>query len=159
MSEKQPIKEPANYDETIQDFIQKIDSEKSLFILRDELHGLGIIFLDIALFILLTLAVWFTPDFSFVQKITLIIAIVAIMTTFTSVFREGLKERVVEANFEKAFKKFQIEEKKEEKRLLLKALIKIKAENPKFKLETVKKMHSEIFTKKSLLEKLYDSSQ
>ena len=151
-TEKETVKGNLIYGDIIRDFIQKIDNEKSLFIQRDELHGMGIIFMDIALFILLTLAIWFAPDFSYVQKITLIIAVVAIMVTLTSVFREGLKDRIVEANFKKAVKKFKIEEKEEEMRLLLKALIKVKSENPEFKLGMVKKMRPEIFTKECLLE-------
>jgi hypothetical protein len=67
-----------------------------------------------------------------------------------------LKEIVVHANFKKAVKKFKINEKEEEKRLLLMALIKMKSMNHYSKLEIAKKMHKEMFTKEKLLERLYE---
>ena len=69
-----------------------------------------------------------------VERLALFIALGAIFFAFSSTIAEDLKDIVVEANFKKAIKKFKIDEKEEEKRLLLKALIKMKAMNHNSKL-------------------------
>jgi hypothetical protein len=147
-----------DYDSLIDDLIQKIDNEKSLFTLRDELHGYGMTFYIVGLFLFLAGIVSYLPDSiaPFIGRMTLVIAIAAVLLTFVSYVSRGMEDNVVEANFGKAIKKFKIDEKEEEKRLLLKALLKVKAINPNSKLGIVKKMHKEMFTKEKLLEKLYE---
>jgi hypothetical protein len=123
---------------------------------RDELHGQGFALLDVVLFAILALAVWGLTDLSFGEKIALSVAVLAIITAFIPLVQDGLKENIVDANFRKAVKKFKIGKEEEEKRLLLKALLKIKATNPIFKLKTAKGMHPELFKKEKLLDKLYE---
>ncbi len=145
-----------DYDNLIEDLIQKIDNEKSLFTVRDELHGYGNALFIAGVYLFLAFIVNYLPNVTLVEKITIGLAIGAILLTFISFISEGLKNNVVDANFQKAIKKFNIEEKEEEKRLLLRALLKIKAITPHRKLGIVKKMHKEMFTKEKLLEKLYE---
>jgi hypothetical protein len=147
-----------DYNGLIDDFIQKIDNEKSLFTLRDELHGYGMTFYIVGIFLFLAGIVSYLPDSiaPFIGRMTLVIAIAAVLLTFVSYVSRGMEDNVVEANFGKAIKKFNIEKKDEEKRLLLKALLKIKAMNPNSKLGIVKKMHKDMFTKEMLLERLYE---
>ena len=66
---------------------------------------------------------------SFTEGITLLLAIFAITVSSLSFVGRDLKDTVVKDNFNKAIKKFKIEKKDEEKRLLLMALLKMKAMN------------------------------
>jgi len=150
------VEEPVNYDEMIQELITEIDNEKFLFTVRDELHGYGNALFIAGIYLFLGLIVSYLPNVTLMEKITFLIAIGALLLTFISFVSQGLKNNVVDANFGKAIKKFKIEKKEEEKRLLLKALLKTKATNPKSKLGTVKKIHKDMFTKEMLLEKLYE---
>jgi hypothetical protein len=151
------VAEPINYDEMVQDLIGKIDNEKSLFTLRDELHGYGMTFYVVGIFLLFAFIISYLPDniAPFVGRMTLVFAILAVILTFVFFTSRGMENNVVEANFGKAIRKFNIDGKEEEKRLLLLALLKIKAMTPHRKLEIVKKMHKEMFTKEKLLERLY----
>jgi retron-type reverse transcriptase len=149
---------PIDYDILIDDLIQKIDSDKSLFRPRDIFHGYGSTLYFIGLFIFFTYVINLFPDSiaSTVQKITLNIAIIALLITYLSVVTRGKENNVVDANFGKVIKKLKIGKEEKEKRILLEALLQIKAIAPSYELEIVKKMHPEMFTKEKLLEKLYE---
>jgi hypothetical protein len=155
MAEKKTI--PFDYDGLINELIQKIDNEKSLFKLRDEFHGQGLTLFNIALLFISATAVSILPDLSYGEKLAIGIAIVAIIATFIPTASENIRNRIVEANFLKAIDKFTIEKKDDKKRMIFEALLKIKAENPTYKLTTSKEIHPEMFTKEKLLEKLYQS--
>lgn len=157
MAEKEKPK-PIDYDGLIEDLIQKIDNDKFLFTLRDEFHDWGSTLTVIGLIIFFIFAVNLFPDSvaSTIQKITLSFALLAFLITFVSFTTRGNKNNVVDANFWKAIKKFNITEEEEEKRLLLRALLEMKVMYSTFKLGKVKKMHPEMFTKEKLLEKLYE---
>jgi hypothetical protein len=148
---------PFNYDTLITELIQKIDNEKSLFKISDQLHGQGVTILNAALLFISATAVFFLPDLSSGEKIAVTIAIVAIIATFIPSASENIENRIVEANFLKAIKKFNIEKEDQKKRIILEALLKMKAENPRYKLGTAKEIHPEFFSKEKLLEKLYES--
>lgn len=156
MAKTENPKEIDNAD-LIEDFIHKIDNEKDLFTLRDGFHGYGMTLYIVAVFLFLAFAVSLLPDSiaPLIGRVTLVMAIAAVLLAFVSYTSKGMENNVVEANFRKAIKKFNIGEKEEEKRLLLLALLKIKAITPQRKLEIVKKMHKEMFTKEKLLERLY----
>ena len=149
---------PFDYNELINEFIQKIDNEKSLFKFTDEFHGYGMTFYIVGLFLFLAGIVSYLPDSiaPFIGRMTLLIAIAALLLTFISFTSKGRENNVVDANFGKTIKKFKIEKREEEKRLLLEALLKMKALNRTYKLATVKGIHPEMFTKEKLLEKLYE---
>ena len=148
---------PFDYDGLIDDLIQKIDNDESLFTLRDAFHGYGSTLYIVGLFIFFTYVINFFPDSiaSTVQKITLSIAIIALLITYVSVVTRGRENNVVDANFGKVIKKLKIGKEEEEKRLLLRALLEMKVMYSKSNLGIVKKMHPEMFTKEKLLEKLY----
>ena len=125
MAEKEKPK-TIDYDGLIDDLIKKIDNEESLFGIRIELLGFRpTTYLIIVMLIVFTYAVNLFPDSiaSSVQKITLSIAILAFLITYFSFISRNFEERVFKANFEKAIKEFKIDEKEEEKRLLLRILI------------------------------------
>jgi hypothetical protein len=147
---------PFDYDALIRDLIQKIDNEKSLFRISDEFHGQGVTLFNVFLLFISAVVVSILPDLSNGEKIAIGIAIVAIISTFIPLVSENIENRLVEANFLKAIKKFKIGKEDEKKRLVLEALLKTKAENPKYKLGTAKEIHPELFTKEKLLEKLYE---
>jgi high-affinity K+ transport system ATPase subunit B len=150
---------PIDYNSLIDELIKKIDNEKSFFKLRDQLYGNGTtLFVVVSLFFLAVIILVFKNAFgsSDVEQITLIIAILAFLITYVTFTLQGNENNVVDANFGKAVKKFKIEKKEEEKRLLLRALLTMKATNQHYKLETAKKLNEEMFTKEKLLEKLYE---
>lgn len=90
------------------------------------------------------------------EKIVLTIAILAIITSLVPLFLDKVEKRIIEANLKNAIKKFKIGNDEIEKRLLLKGLLRLKTENPEFKLEYIKRIHSTLFTKEKLIETLYD---
>ncbi len=147
-----------DYDSIIDDLIQKIDNDESLFTLRDEFHDWGPTLTVIGLIIFFIFSINVFPDSvaSTIQKITLSFALLAFLITFVSFTARGGKNNVVDANFGKAIETFKIEKSEREKRFLLEALLKIKVMNPSYELEIAKKMHPEMFTKENLLEKLYE---
>lgn len=158
---KTEIPKPIDYDSIIDDFIQKIDNEKSLFTWRVELPVYGMTLYIVGLSLFLVLGINYLPN-SFIastNRITVSIALVAVLLTYVSYTSKGREKNVVEANFRKATKNLNITEEEEEKRLLLRALLKTKAMNPHSKLGIVKKMHKELFTKEKLLERLYEQSK
>ena len=158
--EKTEITKETNYDGLIEDLIQKIDNEKSLF---NPLHQLDVynstititILLWVAAIVILALPNSIAP---LIDRITLFIAVIAIQFAFAGVLVQDLDDIVTSTNFKKAVQKFKIEEKEEEKRLLLMALIKMKAMNNHSKLGVAKKLHEDMFTKEKLLERLYHPS-
>ena len=147
-----------DYDSLIEELVEKIDNEKSLFNVLHELDVYNTTFSLVTLLIIAEIVVLALPN-SFaplLERITVFIGIIAIGFAYAGTIVADLKEVVVHANFKKAIKKFKIDEKEEEKRLLLMALIKMKSMNHYSKLEIAKKMHKEMFTKEKLLERLYE---
>ena len=130
-----------NHDNLIGDLVQKIDNEKSLFNVLHELDVYGTTFSLVTLLIVAELVILALPN-SFaplLERITVFIGIIAIGFAYAGTLVADLKEIVVHANFKKAVKKFKINEKEEEKRLLLMALIKMKSMNHYSKLGIAKK--------------------
>jgi hypothetical protein len=147
-----------DYDGLIDDIIKKIDNEKSLFTLRDQLHGYSLVIYIIFLYVMVAVIVMFLPIGSLIERVTFAIAVLALLLTYVSFTSERLKNNIIEANFEKAIEIFKIGKTEKEKGriLLLKALIKMKAINSSSDLGTVKEMHPEMFTKEMLMERLYE---
>jgi hypothetical protein len=158
IDDKKATENSLDYDCLIEDLIEKIDNEKSLFTVRDELHGYGMTLYIVGIFLFLAVIISYLPDniTPFIGRMTLVIAIAAVIFSFVTYSSRGMENNVLDANFGKAIKKFKIEKKDEEKRLLLKALLKMKVINSKYKLGIVKGMHPKLFTKEKLLEKLYE---
>ena len=144
-----------NYDGLIDDLIKKIDNENSLFTACVELHVYSMTFYFVGVYIAMVVLVMVLSVGALIQNITFAIAVGAFLLAYLSFDTRGRENNVVEANFLKAIEKFKIEKEEEEKRLLLRALLKIKAIKPHSKLSIVKKMHKDMFTKEKLLERLY----
>ena len=139
------------YDSLIEDLVQKIDDEKSLFNVSHELDVYNttvslVTLLIVAEFVILALPNSFAP---LLERITIFIGIIAIGFAYAGTLVADLKEIVVHANFKKAIKKFKIDEKEEEKRFLLMALIKMKSMNHYSKLGIAKKCIKTCSLKKS----------
>jgi hypothetical protein len=155
--EKTEISKETDYDGLIEDLIQKIDNEKALF---NPLYELDVynstvtftVLLFVIAIVILALPNSFAP---FIDRLTLFVAVIAIFFAFAGVLVQDLDDIVVSTNFKKAVQKFKIDEKEDEKRLLLMALIKMKAMNHHSKLGVAKKLHEDMFTKEKLLERLY----
>ena len=148
--------EPINYDEMIQKLIADIDGEDSLFKLRAQsrdyiLKGGSGLVITSYLLIAVVIAILSYKNALF-EGIVVVVAIGALLIAYTST----LKDNTVAVNYNLVIEKFKIADKDKEKRLLLKALIKMKAINPSSELGTIKQMHPEMFTKEKLLEKLYE---
>ena len=155
--EKTEISKETDYDGLIEELIQKIDNEKALFNLRYQFDVYNstvtiTVLLWVAAIVILALPNSFAP---LIERITLFVAVIAIQFAFAGVLVQNLRDIVVSTNFKKAVQKFKIDEKEEEKRLLLMALIKMKEINHYSKLGVAKKLHEDMFTKEKLLERLY----
>ena len=155
--EKTEISKETDYDGLIEDLIQKIDNEKALFNLRYQLDVYNSTVAITVLLWVVALVILALPNSiaPLTDRLTLFIAVIAILFAFAGVLVQDLDDIVVSTNFKKAIQKFKIDEKEEEKRLLLMALIKMKAMNHHSKLGTAKKLHKDMFTKEKLLERLY----
>ena len=154
---KTGISKETDYDGLIEDLIRKIDNEKTLF---NPLYQLDVYNSTITVTVLLwvaAIAILALPNSiaPLIDRLTLFIAVIAIQFAFAGVLVQDLDDIVISTNFKKAIKKFKMDEKEEEKRLLLMALIKMKATNHHSKLGVAKKLHEDMFTKEKLLERLY----
>lgn len=155
------VPDESDYDSLIEDLVQKIDNEKSLFNVLHELDVYNTTFSVVTLLIVAELVILALPN-SFaplLERLTIFIGIIAIGFAYAGNIVADLKEIVVHANFKKAIKKFKIDEQEEEKRLLLMALIKMKSMNHYSNLGIAQKMHKDMFTKEKLLEKLYEQPE
>lgn len=154
MAEKVIVK-PLNYDAMIQGLIDKIDGEESLFSSRIQFRGYwenGTVLVVVAFFIVMCTLALLSNGSALFDGLALIIALGALLVAF--IF--GIEDNTVKANYRCAIEKFKIAKIEKEERLLLRALIKMKAMNLDSKLGTVKEMHGDLFTKEKLLEKLYE---
>ena len=128
-NESQPLSIPAkdketkiekpkdiDYDSLIDDLIQKIDNEKSLFTTRVELHVYAMTFYFVGVYIAMVVLVMILSIGSLIQNITFAIAVGAFLLAYLSFDTRGRENNVVEANFWKAIKKFKIEEKERRKK-------------------------------------------
>jgi hypothetical protein len=154
--EKTEKAKPFDYDALIVDLIQRIDKEESLFSKRDLFHGWGSTLLFIFEYLLLIALVLVLSIGSVIQNITFAIAVGALLLSFVSAKSEDTNNNVVEANFKKAVTIFKIEKQDDKKRIILEALLKIKAEKTKYKLATTKEIYPGMFAKEKLIEKLYE---
>jgi hypothetical protein len=108
-----------DYGSLIEELVQKIDNEKSLFNVLQELDVYNTTFSLVTLLIVAELVILALPN-SFaplLERLTIFIGIIAIGFAYAGTLVADLKEIVVHANFKKAIKKFKIDEKEEEKRL------------------------------------------
>jgi hypothetical protein len=150
MSEKRKENEKENILETI----RWIDKQKCrLFKPLDILNGwagftiimLGIMYVFLFYFNL-------TGNASFSDKIIIFLAFGSLAIPVIAFIAQFGRERLVEVNYRKALglkKDFTANQK-----ILLKALIKIKAENPEFELEELYNIDSTMFTEKKLLQRM-----
>ncbi|HYA77903.1 MAG TPA: hypothetical protein VEF91_04230, partial [Verrucomicrobiae bacterium] len=146
-----------DYAGLIEDLIQKIDNEKALFNLRYQFDVYNSTVTITGLLWVVAIVILALPNniAPLINRLTLFIAVIAILFAFAGVLVQDLDDIVITTNFKKAVQKFKIAEKEEEKRLLLMALIKMKAMNHHSKLGVAKKLHPDMFTKEKLLERLY----
>jgi hypothetical protein len=90
------------------------------------------------------------PD---IERILGGLALIAVVIALFTLVIPFIKEDVVRVNFKRILKLSCVEE---DKKPLLKALIKIKAKNPEFDLEQIYNLNADIFIPKKLMEKLYE---
>lgn len=88
-----------------------------------------------------------------IDRILGALAFIAVVIALFSLMAQFIKEDVVRVNFKRILKLSCVEE---DKKPLLKALIKIKAKNPEFDLEQIYNLNADIFTPEKLMEKLYE---
>jgi len=90
-------------------------------------------------------------DASATDKIVVALSFVAIATAIFSLLGEVGEENIVRVNFNRLEKCVE-----DNKKPLLKALIKTKAKNREFGLEQICSMNPSMFTREKLLERLYE---
>lgn len=139
-------------DVDILELIRLIDSNKDrLFKSYDVFYGSSIIFFLIAVLYIVIEPVLVLSTTSLVDKAVLILSLIAVVTALFSLITPFVRENIIAKNF----KRLELCVVKE-KRPLLKSLIRMKAKNTKIDLEQIYNMNKEMFTKKKLLEKLYE---
>ncbi len=152
-------KELAKKDEVLE-LIHLIENNKNnLFRKFDGLLEDGVIFVYITpffcLLLVMTLIYGSMESFLFeehiVEFVALGIALFALTTSVNAYMQSTEKERVLKCNF-KRIEKFV----EDDKRLRLKALIKMKYKNQEFDLEEAYKLNPSMFTIKRLMEILYE---
>jgi hypothetical protein len=143
-----------DYDSLIEQLVQKVDKEKSLFSFHDFVGGFGGFIFDVAAILLVIYVVAFNSSFSFTDRIVIGFAGAALILSLGQIILVNANETVVKIKYRNAMRN--LKPSKEEK-LLLKALIKMQSENTEFTLTEIYTMYPEIFTKEKLLERLYES--
>jgi len=88
-----------------------------------------------------------------IERISGALAFIAVVIALFSLMAHFIKEDIVRVNFKRILKLSCVEE---DKKPLLKALIKIKAENHEFDLKQIYSMNPSMFTREKLLERLYE---
>jgi hypothetical protein len=138
----------------ILELIRKIDSRKSdLFKFRDVFGPSWFsVFYCIGVLYAFVMPIVIFATTSLVDKVVIALALVAVIVSIFSILAEFAEESIVIVNFKRMVKKNSVEE---NKKPLLKALIKMKAQNREFNLEQIYNMNKDIFTEEKLLEKLY----
>jgi hypothetical protein len=148
MSEKQPKGEK----DEILELIQVIDRYKGhLFKWYDAFLSMIPILFAILVSYAVIEPVLIFGTMSNIERISGALALIAVVVALFALVTPFVKEDVVRINFKRILKLSSIEE---DKRPLLKALIKIKAKNREFELEELYKEGKAIFAKEKLLERL-----
>lgn len=143
-----------DYDSLIEQLIQKIDKEKSLFGVRDFLNKFGGFIFDVAGILVVIYVVAFNSSFNFADRIVIGFAGAALILSLGQLILVNANETVVKVKYRNAMRN--LRPSKEEKPLL-KALIKMQSENTEFTLTEIYTIYPEIFTKEKLLERLCES--
>jgi hypothetical protein len=151
--QQRQTKGPKMSEKEILDLIQWIDKQKcKLFKRLDAFHGSAFLLIVMGIWLFLIETLLWSGSVSNVDKTVIVLAFVGVVIALFTLLAQFGKERIVEANFEKALKlktDFNSNQK-----IFLKALIKIKAENPEFELEELYKKDNTLFTKEKLLQRL-----
>jgi hypothetical protein len=145
MSEKEPKGE-------ILELIRLVDNQKGkLFRPTDFIYRWSsFLFILVVLYAFVEpILVFYTP--SPTDKAILVLSLFAVITALLSIIIPFAKETIVL----KSFKRLEMCV-EENKKPLLKALIKIKSKNTEFSLEQIYNMNKDMFTIEKLMEKLYD---
>jgi hypothetical protein len=147
MNEKEPKDE-------ILELIQLIDRYKCyLFKWYDVFSGMIPILFAILVSYIVIEPVLIFGTMSNIDRISGALALTAIVIALFSLTAQFLRENIVSVNFKRILKLSCVEE---DKKPLLKALIKIKANNREFDLKQIYGINASMFTREKLIEKLYD---
>jgi ABC-type multidrug transport system fused ATPase/permease subunit len=147
------VEKPLNYNEMVQDLIQKIDSEKTLFTFIVFMRVFKMFFIYLVLFMLVVTPTQYSPSVSLADKIVIAFAGLAIIVSLVQIEIPNLNGKAIDAMYKEKAEKFKVSE---EEKPILKALIKMKFENMEFTLAEICKITPEMFTKEKLLERLYE---
>lgn len=145
MSEKQPQDE-------ILELIRWVDKQEcKLFKRSDAFHGSALLLIAIGVWLFVIVILLLFGSISVVDKTIIGLTFAGVVLAVFTLLAQFGRESIVEANFDKALKLRQFNP---NERILLKALIKIKAKNSEFELEELYDKDKAIFTKEKLLERL-----
>lgn len=148
MSEKQP----KDGKDKILELIRWVDKQKgSLFKRFDAFHGLTVLLIVVGVWLFPVMILLLFGTFSVVDKMIIGLSFVGVVVAFFALLAQFGRENMVTANYSKALKLRQFNP---NEKILLKALIKIKAKNLEFELEELYNVGDTLFTKEKLLERL-----
>jgi hypothetical protein len=165
MRSKMNNKQTKDEKDEILELIRWIDKQKcKLFKERDWLSGwwLGFVGLVVILIPVLLLGVVISYIYLIyhvsnidvtLSFIVISLTLITLTVSYFSLVGQFRQENIVRANFGKALKLRQFNP---NEKILLKALIKIKAKNPEFDLEEIYNKNNSMFTIEKLMEKLYE---
>ncbi|MGD0995406.1 MAG: hypothetical protein ABR909_07780 [Candidatus Bathyarchaeia archaeon] len=91
-----------------------------------------------------------------VDSVALVLSGFAAIFAFYSFIAQIGDENTVRVRYKRALGLDDFQKKSEDEKIILKALIKIRTKNAKLPLQRIYRLHSEMFTKEKLLEKLYE---
>lgn len=142
-------------EETTLRLIRLIDNnKKELFKTFDPFRGWKMAIQFLAFFGVVAL-IWvylFLKALGNIPEMAVTVGVLAFVVAYFRLFAPFLKENMLEVNFARLVQK---ENLKEDEKLLLKALVKMKAENQEFDLETAYNIHPPAFSVQKLVEHLY----
>lgn len=143
-------------EETVHRLIRLIDgNKKDLFKTFDPYEGWAMTSQLLVLSFLVAL-IWiflFLRALGSIPEVAVAVGTLAFVVGYFRLLAPFLEENMLEANFRRLVKK---EKPRESEKPLLKALLKMKAENREFDLETVYNIDPSVFSAQKLVEYLYE---
>lgn len=143
------MSEKAKEDEILK-LVQRVDSKFGFHIYDIFIHGSMAFPLDV-LFVLLIIVEIYLLSAPTKEQLAVALPFIGIIIGFFALMFRSIEETVVDINFKRLGMCVD-----KNKQPLLKALIKMKFKNPKFRLEQIYKMNKSMFSPEKLLKRLYE---
>jgi hypothetical protein len=163
IKEAKSTKDIAPKEIDIQSLIGLIDNyERDLFKDYDAFKGgffaFTVGFLIIAVGAVIGIVVYSFQSKSSIDLLAVVLSDSAIVFAYFSLIYQIGDENAAVVRYKRALKKDDFKRKNDDEKIIVKALIKVRTKNPKYRLGQIYRLYPEMFTKEKLLERLYEKT-